>query len=238
MTRAPNSPNWYLAILAFRGARPSSPYWLRRCYCLIQAAQDVAAYEKASFLGTGLFGNWPKSQSSRLKFISVEDLVLITDEPSDGAEILWREAEITHSELMKRLNLHAHFEPRKDSTSGWFVATILLYEVVLDAPNDRHLVWMNSHLIKAPDSILAYRKALKLGESCERVGEHTSDLKPANWKFGVVQQLRPTISPPGDGSLLWYRDLLAKESTFDRLSSIKREDLSVFHWRLEHRTRV
>lgn len=233
-----NSANWYLATLAFRGARPSSPHWLRRCYCLIQAAKDVPAYDKATFLGTELLGSWPKPRSSRMKFIAVEDLVLITDEPSDGAEILWVESEMTHSELMNRLNLHAHFEPRKDSTSGWFVATILLYEVVLDVPNDRHLVWMNSHLIKASDSIVAYDKALRLGEACQRVGEHTSDLRPANWKFGVVQQLRPTIFPPADKSLLWYRDLPAKDSTFDRLSSLKKEDLSVFHWRLEHRTGV
>jgi hypothetical protein len=107
----------------------------------------------------------------------------------------------------------------------------------LSTQRDRHLVWKNWHLLEASDFDTAYHKALEIGKACAgKAGEHTSDSKPAMWKFGAVQSLHPTIAAPGDRSLLWYYDVPATESVFEKISSIKKNDWSLFQWRSEQRT--
>lgn len=222
---------WYLTTLAFGGRWPSKHRYLRQCHSLIRAAEDNAAYQIADHLGIELHGKWSRSKSS-LRFVGVEDLVLVTEEPADGSEVLWSEREMSDSDLAKELNTHALVESKKTSISGWFVARILLYEMVLNQPNDRRLVWKNWHLIKASDFDTAYQKAFEIGRTHGgKAGEHTSDSKPAEWKFGAVQLLQPTVSAPVDRSVLWYYDVPATESVFENISSIKKEDLSLFQWR-------
>jgi hypothetical protein len=228
---------WYLTTLAFRGMWSSKHLYLRQCHCLIQADEDMAAYQNAKLLGIELLGRWSKSESSLRKFVGVEDLVLVSDEPSDGSEILWVEYEMTDTALEKELSRRPDFLKSQKSTSGWFIAKVLLYEVVLNARNDRHLVWENWYLIEASDFDTAYQKATDIGEAHGgKAGEHTTNSKPAVWKFGLVQRLQPAVSAPGDQSVLWYDDVPASKATFSNLSSINREDTSLFEWRSSHRT--
>lgn len=229
---------WYLTTLAFEGMWPSKYLYLRQSHCLMRADEANAAYQNAGLLGIELLAKWSKSQTSLSRFVGVEDLLLVSDKPADGSEILWAESEMSESALAKELNVDARFRSTTCSSSGWFVARILLYEVILNDQNDRHLVWKNWHVIEASDFDPAYKKALDIGNAYRgKAGEHTSDSKPAVWKFGAVQRLQPTISPPGDRSVLWYDDLPARESTFGRISSMKKEDMSLFQWRSLHRRR-
>lgn len=221
--------NWYIASLLSAGTTTASTQIsAQRCQYLIQAGNHDEAYRKALEIGN-------RSNTKVKEFLGILDLLMVHDEPVDGAELLWSESEIgaaeTEALILPRGDIRAFREGQY--ISGWYICSLVLCEVHDEGSHGNSLlVWTNSYLIRAPSVESAYEKAMRIGSKQQgEASSHRCDGERAHWEFRGIHDIVPAAEVPAPDALLWCDDLSATDGLRDMIP--KKSELAVFKWEAE-----
>lgn len=226
---SPLNMSWYIVSLAIsrrtaggiQGAAQSRQY-------LIRAKSHDEAYNRALELGD-------RSETRTQDFVGILDLLLVHDQPADGAELLWSESEMADADIgglvLRKDDMRAFREGA--SSSGWYVGSIILREVHDEGSHGNvSLVWSTSYLIGASSPEEAYEKVIRIGaQQQDEPGSHRCDGEKAHWEFTGIHDISPVCEAPAPGALLWCNEFTAADNLKGAIP--QKSDLAVFRWEAE-----
>lgn len=222
--------SWYVARLLSTRKGQSGAHHSQQCQYLIEATSHDEAYERALECGT-------RRATASQEFLGIVDLLLIHDELTEGAEVLWSESEMTPSEIEAHIDRKDDMEALRQgpSASGWYICNVVLCEIHDEGSHgDLSLVWDNSYLIQSSSTERAYERAAQIGkEQQDEPGSHRCDGERAHWEFKGVRGVIPVSEPPAPGALLWCDKVtvIAADKLRDMIP--EKRELAVFEWEAE-----
>jgi len=228
---------WYIAAFVVHrdlGVVCGALCTARKYWCLLTAENSDRAHARAVELASTTVGELGTRE--RWGLDGIAQLLMLSEPPEDGGEIIWTETEPRPDELLdyvKRKEDLSVFRPpvQPPSTSEWYICEIVLVEVHdTGSHDDSVLVWTNSHLLRAADAESAYRSAFSLGsQHATQPESHRCDGDTAHWEFRGLGELLQTLAPPQDGAVLWYEQA---ERPLDEIGALvpPRRELGVFEW--------
>jgi hypothetical protein len=227
---------WYIAsfVTHRQPARSGSALCQSREYwCLLAADGSELAHAKALSLARAGVDDLNLSSVSDWVLDGLSDLLMLSEPPTAGSELIWTEQEVlpqeSNSFVSEKSELSAFSRPEALCSSGWYVCKVVLVEIHdTGRHGDSLLLWTNSHLIEAADPEVAYKSAISLGREQEsEPGSHRCDGDSAHWAFKGLGDLVPTIDVPRDGPMLWFNEF---DASLDQLITLipSRSKLGVF----------
>jgi len=233
--------DWYFASVVFVN-RSSAQLTIRCCHHLVRANTHDEAYSKSIEIGRTSVSNFQRRDDGDWSFQGLEELLILNEVPGDGAEVTWSELELTDKELSARIrkksDLRAFRRPHNGSSSGWYVADLVLEEIHDSGSHaEGSLVWINSYFIVAQSAENALDRALEIGKREEDTsGSHTCNGDKAHWLFKGLADLIPMDNAPADTALMWCDECVGTESELKMMLPTKAE-LGVFKWQSEQQSR-
>jgi len=221
---------WFIAALLASEGEPSGAgdeaeqLNIRRYHWLFSAPDSEAAYARLLSEGAAAILACPDGSHWQLR--GVADLLETMEEPSDQAELLWLEAELSPLELRQLipcpeilLSDAIKCQAALPTTSGWYIAELPLVQIHdTGRHGENSLVWVQSHLIKADSTHGAYNKALSVGELQSLPGHsHRCNGDIAHWEFKGISKLHPLLDAPTDGALLYFEEFRLSLGNLQRL---------------------
>jgi hypothetical protein len=218
------------------GVFQSREYW-----SLLTAADSDAGYDKSLDLAKRNVSELSSEWASEWALDGISELLSVSEPPEDGSELIWSQLELRPRELddcIKPKEKLSVFNPPtgRQRASGWHVCELVEVEVHdTGSHGDSLLVWIDTHLIRAPDAESAYRSAVELGtrEALDS-GGHRCDGDSAHWEFRGLRDLIETLGPPSDGVVLWFVESNLSAEQLHKLVR-PRPNLGVFEWEKNQR---